>query len=366
MKVIRQLAHFAAVNAAIALFILFTFSGAGWQTPWSQLLEGFSVPFLFGCCIAPLCLLVLPRIAPICSRRFMFPLNWAVLLAVLFLLAATGSLIALGILAGVGYITPRQVFAGWFGGSLRISVIITLTVGSAITAYETMRARLDEATLALRTKERDEAEAHRLATEAQLAVLESRVQPHFLFNTLNSIAALVHNDPAGAERMTGQLASLLRSSLDHESSRLVPLHEEIRVVRDYLEIERVRFGDRLRYDVTVANAAATVQVPRLSVQTIVENSVKYAVSPRRKGASIAITVCVDNGRARITVKDDGPGFENGALPGGHGLSLLQSRLAMVFGDRASLHIDGQPHNTTVTMDIPTDKANHKGHEGHKD
>src|ERR1019366_3418986 len=99
MKIIRNLARFAVINAAIALFILFMFSGASWQTPWRQLLEGFSVPFLFGCCIAPLCAIALPRVAPMCSRRFTFPLNWVALLAMLFLLAATGSLIALSILA---------------------------------------------------------------------------------------------------------------------------------------------------------------------------------------------------------------------------------------------------------------------------
>src|SRR5207245_5430793 len=139
----------------------------------------------------------------------------------------------------------------WFLGSLKISTIVTLIFGVFATAMESLRARLDETTLALRTKERDEADARRLAAEAQLASIESRVQPHFLFNTLNSIAALVHDDPAGAERMTGQLAALLRSSLDSTATPLVTLGDELRVVRAYLEIERVRFGDRLRYRIDV-------------------------------------------------------------------------------------------------------------------
>ncbi len=139
---------------------------------------------------------------------------------------------------------------------LKISLVMTLSFGILMTAYEIMRAQLDAATLALRTKERDEAEARRLAAEAQLASIESRVQPHFLFNTLNSIAALVHDDPAGAERMTGQLASLLRSSLDSTANPLVPLDEELRVLRAYLDIERVRFGDRLRYAVISATSPA--------------------------------------------------------------------------------------------------------------
>ena len=137
------------------------------------------------------------------------------------------------------------------------------------------RSRLVAATLALRTKERDEAEARRVATEAQLASLESRVNPHFLFNTLNSIAALVRDDPAAAERMTGQLAALMRSSL-YQQTPLVTLDEELRIVRAYLEIEQVRFGDRLHYRFEVTEDATAALVPRLAVQTLVENSVKYA------------------------------------------------------------------------------------------
>ena len=176
-------------------------------------------------------------------------------------------------------IAVREWFRGAPGVDRRHS-----TFGLFITATRRCGAGSTAATLALRTKERDEAEARRLAAEAQLASIESRVQPHFLFNTLNSIAALTHDDPAGAERMTGQLASLLRSSLDSTATPLVTLEQELRVVRAYLDIERVRFGDRLRYDVAPRwGAAATV--PRMALQTLVENSVKYAVSPRREGGA---------------------------------------------------------------------------------
>src|SRR4029077_13476046 len=171
-------------------------------------------------------------------------------------------------------------------GPPKASPIITLVFGIFGTLIELLQVRLNDATVALRTKERDEAEARRLAAEAQLASIESRVQPHFLFNTLTSIAALVHDDPAGAERMTTQLSSLLRSALDSTATPLVPLDEELRVVRAYLDIERVRFGDRLRYSVDLGEGTRSAIVPRMALQTLVENSVKYAVSPRREGGSI--------------------------------------------------------------------------------
>src|SRR5262249_29441511 len=151
--------------------------------------------------------------------------------------------------------------------------------------------------------------ARRLATEARLASLESRLQPHFLFNTLNSIAALIPQDPAGAERMTGQLASLLRSSLDTAATPLVPLEHELKIGKDYLDIEQVRFGERLTYHVQVDSEVCGLSVPRLSLQTLVENSVKYAVSPSRIGATIWIRARLDQSELRLEVEDDGPGFE---------------------------------------------------------
>jgi sensor histidine kinase YesM len=268
---------------ASALFVVI--QGADWHTPWSKIFEAMAVFLVFGMCIGTLAWLVLPRIAPVCLDRFVFPVNWTVLIVVYMAVATAGSVVAIAILTAVTYLRPDQILP-WFVGSLKISMIMTLTIGISITLYETMRARLEAATLALRTKERDEAEARRLASEAQLATLESRVHPHFLFNTLNSIAALVHDDPAGAERMTGQLASLLRSSLDHESSSLVPLHDEIRVVRDYLEIERVRFGDRLRYEITVGNGAAGVEVLHVATRA-------WVYRTRRSGG---IRISAERGR----------------------------------------------------------------------
>src|SRR5262249_39096334 len=169
---------------------------------------------------------------------------------------------------------------------------------------------------------------------------------------LNSIAELVHRDPSAAERVTGQLASLMRSSLDAAATPLVPLEQELRLVRDYLQIEQVRFGDRLRYRFEIDEAAARTPVPRLSLQTLVENSVKYAVSPRRDGASIAVRATMSNGRVRLEVEDDGPGFDRAQAVDGHGLALLKARLAMTFGDRATLAIDSRPGRTDVMIDVP--------------
>src|SRR4029450_5847085 len=171
--------------------------------------------------IGTLAAFAMPRVAGRCweapGRR-----RWTILLAAMAAITVAGTFAANVLLYLVGYI-PHGRFADWMSGSISTALVISLIIGIAVTGYESLRGQLDDALVALRTKERDEAEARRVAAEAQLASVESRVQPHFLFNTLNSIAALVHDDPAGAERMTGQLASLLRSALDSTATPLVPV-----------------------------------------------------------------------------------------------------------------------------------------------
>ena len=273
------------------------------------------------------------------------------MVAALIGLAAIGSFVPIGVGVVLGFIPSARALDAW-QVPLRYSIYFTLLFGVSGTIIAELRSRLDRTSLALRTKERDEAEARRLALEAQLASLESRVQPHFFFNTLNSIAELVRQDPSAAERVVEQLGSLMRSSLDIAASPLVPLEQELVLVRGYLDIEAIRFGSRLRYRIEAHDAAGATLVPRLSLQTLVENAVKYAVSPRREGGSITIRAAIHDGRLRFEILDDGPGFDPASVPEGHGLTLLRSRLAMLYGDRASLDIRSRPSATSVVVQVP--------------
>jgi signal transduction histidine kinase len=339
-------------NSTAALAIVGFNGGFSGSVPMDALARAAGVALVYSNCIGTLLALTMPRVAARCFAAGTRA-RWAILFIAICIVALAGTFVANVVLFAAGYI-PRGHFWEWMAASVMTSLVISLVFGGAVTAYETLRHRLDDATVALRTKERDEAEAHRLSAEAQLASLESRVQPHFLFNTLNSIAALIHEDPVGAEKMTGQLASLMRSSLDAQTP-LVSIDDELRIVRDYLEIERVRFGERLRFAIDVDDAARTAQVPRLAVQTLVENSVKYAVSPRRDGATIAVRVTGRGARARVEVEDNGPGFDGSAVSNGQGLALVRSRLQMTYGDRASLAVDSVPGRTLVTLDLPMDQ-----------
>ena len=345
-----------AINAFANIVIEATFHDHAGETWWLGVLRGAWPGFVVSTTISSLCMFVLPRLAPILYHKLQPWVRWMIVVATLVLLAVVGSAIAVAVVTAVGDMSSWDAFFPSLWETVRVAILVTLVFGIYTTTNEALKSRLDRTTLALRTKERDEAEARRIASEAQLASLESRVNPHFFFNTLNSIAALTREDAARAERMTTQLASLMRSALNVDSTPLVPLEQEAQNVRDYLEIEHVRFGRRLRYDIRISDEALAVLVPRLAVQTVVENSVKYAVSVQPDGASLCVSAERANGRVRLEITDDGPGFDATALPDGHGLALIRARLALLYGENATLSVTSQPGHTTVAMDLPAAEA----------
>ncbi|HMC62252.1 MAG TPA: histidine kinase, partial [Candidatus Solibacter sp.] len=257
------------------------------QATFQDLLEHFKYGLVYAHCIGTLAFLVMghlgSRIARL-PRLYRLPGFFLAFVS----LAVVGSVPASLILVALQWVRPEEMWLE-YTGSLRIAIAITLLVGATVTAFEMLTFRLHAATLELRTRQLDEERARKLATEARLTSLESRIHPHFLFNTLNSISALIREDPGRAERTVERLAALLRYSLDSTARRLVPLRHEMRVVQDYLEIEKTRFGDRLRYTLDVPDEIGELEVPPMTLQTLVENSIKHAVSANRFGGEIRVT-----------------------------------------------------------------------------
>jgi sensor histidine kinase YesM len=237
-------------------------------------------------------------------------------------------------------------------GTFKLCLLVAFVVSLALGFYEQTKAQLHAQQLQLKMKELERERALKLATEARLASLESRIHPHFLFNTINSVSSLIHEDPERADQLLTQMAALLRFSLDSAHTGLVPIERELKIVTDYLSIEKARFGDRLRYDVSVAPEALAALVPPLSIQTLVENSLKYAMACSTAGARVRIVGEQLDGSYVFTVLDDGPGFESLGLSAGHGLSNLTDRLRVIFGERGSLFIRKDGNWTTVSITVP--------------
>jgi two-component system, LytTR family, sensor histidine kinase AlgZ len=277
--------------------------------------------------------------------------RWAFTIPTLLVLAVVGTALACSIIALLG-LSGHEPFGSCFTSDLRINALLSLTLGVAMILYETQRRRLDVVTLELRTQQLEHERASKMALEARLAALEARLQPHFLFNTLNAISALIREDPEQAERTVERLAALLRFALDATERGVIPLGHEVKIVTDYLEIERTRLGERLTYSVEVDPDVLGYELPPLALQTLVENSVKHAIAPRPGGGRIRVAGAARGDRLVLSVWDDGPGFTSEAIRPGHGLDNLQGRLAGRFGPEATLHVARDEGGTLVTIAVP--------------
>jgi len=265
--------------------------------------------------------------------------------------AALGCLLAQALLAGIGFVVPQHFWQEYLR-TLRVALPLAGVFGLGALVHGSLRDRLHRTEARLHEKEVAEERAQKLAVEARLRSLESRIQPHFLFNTLNSISSLIAVNPARAEQIVGRLATLLRVSLDTSGRRLIPLREELAMVESYLDIERVRFGDKLRGSVDVATELQDTEVPPMSVQSLVENAVKHGITPQSQGGECLIAASVEGESLRIEVRDTGPGFDLAAIPAGHGLDNLVERLEALFGPKARLNVSRRDGYSIVEMDLP--------------
>jgi signal transduction histidine kinase len=215
-------------------------------------------------------------------------------------------------------------------------------------------------TLAMQERERQLAEAKSAAHQAQLAALRFQLNPHFLFNTLNAISSLIVTGRNGeAESMTAKLSDFLRSSLASDPQSVIPLDEELAAVGAYLDIESVRFGERLHVEVVCPPDLRDALTPSFVLQPIVENAVKYAVAPARRPVHIEVTATHRDGDLLLIVQDDGEGRQNGPkAPGtGVGLQNVSKRLEVLYGPRGTLEAGRMPGGGyRAVLRFPLDRA----------
>lgn len=192
-------------------------------------------------------------------------------------------------------------------------------------------------------------------TKARLQALKSQLQPHFLFNTLHSISALMLTDTCAADRMMTRLSDLLRMALESDATQVTTLSRELEFANGYLEIEKVRFEERLKVVLEIAPDTLDAQVPTLFLQPLVENAVKHGISKRSDGGEIRINVTHDDRNLYLRIKDSGPGLDGGHFyqKSGLGLRATRDRLETLYGNEQSLDIRELPERgVEVCVSIP--------------
>jgi signal transduction histidine kinase len=189
------------------------------------------------------------------------------------------------------------------------------------------------------------------AADAQLAALQAQVNPHFLFNALNTIAALVRTDPRSAEATTENLARVLRRTLDRTRRTDCTVEDEVDFLRAWLAVERERFGDRLRVDFEVEPAADPLRIPTMTLQPLVENSLKHGIAGKLEGGRVTVRVHRQGDRLRLEVEDDGAGFPR-ELGEGTGLANLRRRLETIYGADAELRVERPAAGARVVVELP--------------
>ncbi len=271
-------------------------------------------------------------------------------LTLLFILAGwTGTLVALGIDYLIFTEHPTRL------GRLFVdNTLLALLFGAAATSYFVLRSRFEEAIAQLAEKEVNEQRLLRLKTKAELEALRAKINPHFLFNALNSIASLIPVDPQRAEEMVQRLSHLFRYTLDTSNSETVRLSDELRLIREYLEIEKVRLGERLSYEIVVDSELAGLPVPGLLLQPLVENSVKHGLANSRTGGQIAIRCHRENDKCRIEISDTGNGYEQSQSAEGFGLSSVRERLALHYGNDYDFQLTHQ-NGVRIVIRLPLSK-----------
>ena len=185
--------------------------------------------------------------------------------------------------------------------------------------------------------------------EIELNRLKSQLNPHFIFNALNSIRALVDEDPVKSKRAITQLSNILRNSLIMNKRKLIDFNDEIKTVRDYLDLEAIRLEERLKINIDIAPEADSFQIPPLMIQTLVENGIKHGVATLTKGGLISLKAWQDDDHLKIQIRNSGQ-YVNGAgvENTGYGLENTEQRLNLIFGQTATFNIGNEDNNTVLT------------------
>ncbi len=285
------------------------------------------------------------------ARRFRFEVGtWRGSLAMHAIGSAVFSLAYMAIRAWVGQWQSQATYAEAFKPLLvktwHFNLLIYWVIVAVSQAFDYYRK--------YRERELRASELEKRLAQAKLQALQMQLNPHFLFNTLHSISALLHKDVEAADRMIVRLSDLLRSALGSSDTQEVPLRQELEFVGRYLEIEQTRFGERLTVKMDIAPNTLDAQVPNLVLQPLVENAIRHGIEPRSGPGCIQLRAHRQSGTLMLEVSDDGPGLRNnGPIKEGVGLSNTRARLRELYGPSHGFQlVNGPEGGLRVELRLP--------------
>ena len=244
---------------------------------------------------------------------------------------------------------PPGAFGAFLGLRAALDVLVYWSLVGVCQAITNFRSSQE--------RERRAAELEASLTSARLQALRMQINPHFLFNTLNSIAALVYVNPRAADEMLGDLSELLRRSLDSMEEQEIPLAQELEFIGAYISIEQKRFGERLRLEQSVPDELMKALVPALILQPLVENAIRHGIEPRRGPGLISIEAKQEDKHLHLIVRDNGRGLPgadlNNSARRGIGLANIQARLQGLYGQDQSFSFGrAEPQGCRVDIHLP--------------
>ena len=227
-----------------------------------------------------------------------------------------------------------------------VMLVVIAIVAILFSLYEKLATRLE---LKIRENER----LHRLQIESKLSLLQSKINPHFLFNTLNTMLDVLRKSPKQVEKIILNLSDIYRKTLMMPDNSLVPLKDEITLVEEYLEIEQIRMGARLKYDIQMEESLQNVELPPMMLQILVENAVKHGLSPKKEGGTVLVQIKREDNQLILEVADSGVGIGNAQSRGsGFGLASIEQRLKLMY-ENAKLSIQKVASGgTQVRISLP--------------
>jgi sensor histidine kinase YesM len=295
-----------------------------------------------------------------CIGFSILALMWAVLRLPLSG-AARGAAVGIGVLVGaaLGGVLARAltgISTSPDGGHETQSLLIGLVFGGIAAGFFWLRERNAKLEAEVHERELARLEAEKQSLAAQLRLLQAQIEPHFLFNSLANVSALIEADPRLAGRLLDALIRYLRSSLQRTRAEGGSLGDEVGLLRAYLDILKIRMGERLDYAFEIPPELLGRDFPPMLLQPLVENAIRHGLEPKLGGGFLRVDAAVADGRLRIRVSDDGVGIAE--APGeGVGLSNIRARLAAIYGPTARLEVASKVGaGVTATLDLPLEPA----------